>query len=335
MARYHHIAERRNARISTEITGYAVSALLELESRLGQPEYAAAAEAAGILLCQAWDDRCQAMPFEWAEDGALPESHTYFFDTGIIARGLVRLWKRTGEARYLETALRCGEAMRRDFVNSVDIDPILDLPSKSPVPRDARWSRTSDCYQLKSALAWLELDECAPGHEYVAEYEKALQRALRTHASFFDREPSAHRKMDRLHAYCYFLEAMLARAERPEVRNALEEGIDRAATLLRRIRSEFERSDVDGQLLRVRLWADDAGAAPLDEKAAAEEASWAASHQMTSPEARLDGGFNFGRRDGQPTNFSNPVSTAFCMQALALWQDYIEGRSLPGWRTLI
>jgi len=335
VARYHFISQRRNARISTEITGYAVSALLELEARTGEPAFLAAAEAAGILLCHAWDASCGAMPFEWAEDGVLPERHSYFFDNGIIARGLLRLWKRSGESRYFDAALRCAESMRRDFLNSHDIHPILELPSKRPVPRDARWSRTSDCYQLKSALAWLELAEQLPASGFEAEYERALSRALQTHASFFDREPDPSRLMDRLHAYCYFLEALLPRAQRPLPAQALNEGIQRAAALLRRLRAGFERSDVNAQLLRVRLWAAAAGAAPLDEAAAAEEASWAAAYQMNSGDPRLDGGFNFGQRAGSPTDFSNPVSTAFCLQALAMWQDHLNGVPPASWRSLI
>jgi hypothetical protein len=225
--------------------------------------------------------------------------------------------------------------MRRDFANADDIHPILELPSKRPAPRDARWSRSSDCYQLKSALAWLELSEATGDASFAEEYEKALARALRTHTAFFDHESDESRIMDRLHAYCYFLEALLARAERSAVQQALGEGIERAAAYLRRIRAGFERSDVDAQLLRVRLWADRAGAVSLDKAAAAEEAEWAASYQMDSPDPRLDGGFNFGRRTGELTNFSNPVSTAFGLQGLALWQDHLNGRALPGWRTLI
>jgi len=92
---------------------------------------------------------------------------------------------------------------------------------------------------------------------------------------------------------------------------------------------------VNGQLLRVRLWAQAQGVVALDEQAAAEEAAWAAAYQMTSAEARLDGGFNFGRRAGAASNYSNPVSTAFCLQALALWDDYRQGRPLASCETLI
>jgi hypothetical protein len=42
-------------------------------------------------------------------------------------------------------------------------------------------------------------------------------------------------------------------------------------------------------------------------------------------QGRLAGGFWFGSKDGQTLPYSNPVSTAFAMQALALWQDHQKG----------
>jgi hypothetical protein len=335
VARYHFIAERRNARVSTEITGYAVSALLELHQRTSNQAYFDAATRAGDLLCQAWNPVCQAMPFEWSASGELPEHHAYFFDNGIIIRALLRLWRATAQQRYLDVAVRCGESMSRDFVAKDDIHPILILPSKEPLARDGRWSRSSDCYQLKSALAWLDLCEATGNRLFEADYETALHRALQTHSNFVSNEPDRQRRMDRLHAYSYFLEALLARSGRGEVRQALAEGIERTASALRDIRGEFERSDVCAQLLRVRLWADALGAVALNEAQAAEEAAWAAAHQMDSGDPRLDGGFNFGRREGAPSNFSNPVSTAFCLQALALWDDRAHSLPISDWQRLI
>ncbi|MGJ5816813.1 hypothetical protein [Paludibaculum fermentans] len=335
VARYHYISENRNARVSTEITGYTVSALLELYDRSCEDSYLEAAARGGDLLVKAWDGRSSAMPFEWSASGVLPEHHSYFFDNGIIARALLRLWRATGSQQYLDMAVCCGESMSRDFVNRHDIHPILTLPGKCPVARDARWSRSSDCYQLKSALAWLDLYEVTGNESFRSEFEWTLERALQTHGEFFDHEPQNHRIMDRLHAYGYFLEAILAVSERPEVRQALEEGIEREAAHLRAVRHEFERSDANAQLLRVRLWADAQGAVALNQEAAAQEARWAAAYQMESEDPRLDGGFNFGRREGVLSNYSNPVSTAFCLQALALWDDYQQGLPLADRRSLI
>jgi len=38
------------------------------------------------------------------------------------------------------------------------------------------------------------------------------------------------------------------------------------------------------------------------------------------------GGFLFGHKHGDPLPFVNPVSTAFCVQALVLWQDRQDNR---------
>lgn len=339
VARYHHTDTGQNARVSTEITGYVISSLLDIYERTSNESALDAADHAGRFLAHiAWDRESNAMPFEWSADGRLPERHSCFFDNGIIARGLLRLWQATGEELFLDTAVQCGESMRRDFLNTPehprDIHPILELPSKVPIPRDARWSRQSGCYQLKSALAWLELAEATGDATFEAEYDHTLDRALATHAAFLDGEPG-DRVMDRLHAYGYFLEAILPRASRPAVQAALGSGIARAAAELRRLRPRFERSDVCAQILRVRLWADQLLAVPLDEAAAAEEASWAAAYQMNSPAENIDGGFCFGSRDGQLTPFANPVSTAFCLQALALWHDRRTAGEIPECRTLV
>lgn len=335
VARYHYISERRNARISTEITGYAVSALLEVHERTGDGRFLDAATRAGDFLVQAWDAESGAMPFEWAADGQLPEHHTYFFDNGIIVRGLIRLWRSLGNQTYLDMAVRCAESMSADFVNTKDIDPILALPAKSPLGRDGRWSRSSQCYQLKSALGWQNLYEITGNKLFEADFATALARSLEIHEGFFEGVANRPSIMDRLHAYCYFLEALLYCTERPGVAPALAAGIQRVSGYLREIRDEFERSDVNAQLLRVRLWAHAGGVVALNEAEAAEEASRIAEYQITSHERRLDGGFNFGRRGGERTDFANPVSASFCLQALALWDDYQRGQLSAEWHKLI
>ncbi len=334
VARYHFIAERRNARVSTEITGYAVSALLELHGRTGEAACLEAAKRAGDFLCGCWDAEAAAMPFEWSTNGDAPRL-TYFFDNGIIARGLLRLWRITGEDRYRRTAERCAESMARDFAGERDIHPILTLPSKEPLERDWRWSRAGGCFLLKSALAWLEAGELASDRTLLGMFEKAWTLALASHERFLDEAPDDAARMDRLHAYSYFLEALLARPDDARAREALRAGLARAAAELRRIRADFERSDVNAQLLRVRLWAHALGMAELDESAAAEEARRAAFYQMSTGEANTDGGFNFGSRAGALSNYANPVSTAFCLQALALWNEHEQGGLRTPWHRLI
>lgn len=316
VARYHRLAEGRNLPLSTEITGYAVSALV------WGGAHSDAFRAADWLVNVAWQPQLQAMPFEVAE----PIPPTYFFDCGIIVRGLLAAWRASGQLRYLHVAREIGLAMGHDFWSANgELHPILDLPSKQPWPYEARWSREPGCLQLKSALAWADLATLFPGEAFAAWFEGALRYSLDSHTKFLPGNPDELKVMDRLHAYCYFLEALLARCQRAEAAAALGDGIGRVAFYLRHIGPKFERSDVCAQLLRVRLLAAHLGAIPLDEAAAREEASRCASHQRFGGPPMIDGGYGFGTLDGQPLPFMNPVSTAFCMQAMQWWDDWNSG----------
>jgi hypothetical protein len=323
VARYYRSDLASNARVSTEITGYAVSALVCLYTRERRRDYLDAAVRAGeFLIWSAWDPKLEIFPFE---HGDVPEHLSYFFDTGIIARGLIALWKASGRQEFLDGAVNAGESLARDFAASGgSFHPILRLPSKEPLPYEPQWSRSPGCYQLKSALAWQDLFVATGEERYSVWFERAVCAALRTHTSFLPAE-TPEKTMDRLHAYSYFLEASLALSGRPEVRTALAEGIDRVAKYLREIAPVFERSDVYAQLLRVRLLADDLGAVPLNPDAAEQEAGRIPEFQLTSSDVRIDGGFVFGCRGKQPLPYVNPVSTAFCLQALEMWRDYRAG----------
>jgi hypothetical protein len=317
VARYHLLAEGRNLPLSTEITGYAVSALA------WTGDIPNALRAADWLVQEAWRPEWQAMPFEVGQ----PVPPSYFFDCGIIVRGLLAAWRATGRLDYLATARDLGLAMGRDFWSPAgELHPILDLPSKQPWPYERRWSREPGCLQLKSALAWANLANLFPGEAFEAWFEKALRYSLETHDGFLPGNADELKVMDRLHAYCYFLEALLARTARAEVRTALGVGIGRVAHYLRAIGPKFERSDVCAQVLRVRLLAAHLGAVELDSSAAAYEAAHCVSHQRFGGPPMIDGGYGFGTRNGAPLPFMNPVSTAFCMQAAQWWADWQGGR---------
>lgn len=319
MARFYRSDSGCNAAVSTEITGYAVSALTYLHSLTGEAAHLDAASRAARYLCRhAWDQGGSTFPFEPGSDRA------YFFDTGIIVRGLAAVWRATGDGEFLTRAREGALSLAFDFMGDGVFHPILSLPDKQPLDYEPRWSRSPGCYQLKSALAWRE----APDDGGAKLYESVLAYSLATHESFLTVEPDREKRMDRLHAYCYFLEGLLPAADRGEVRTALESGLARATALHREIAPVFERSDVPAQLLRVRLIAAHLGALELDERAACEEASRAASFQIAGDhsDVRLRGGYCFGSKGGVLLPFSNPVSTAFALQALELWRQHQEGR---------
>jgi hypothetical protein len=310
VARYFHSDTNRNAAVSTEITGYAVSALVYLHSRTGDSSFLDAAQrAARYLTNDAWDAASHTFPFE---PGSL---HAYFFDVGIIARGLSAAARATGDETFQARAKDAALSLAFDFMGAGVFHPVIALPEKQPLEYEPRWSRKPGCYQLKSALAWLESDD-SEGRRL---FDAVLADALASHQGFLAEDWPREKMMDRLHAYCYFLEALLFATGRADATSALQWGIDRVAALLREIAPEFERSDVCAQVLRVRLIANRHGSLPLDQEAASEEAAQAAAYRHQS------GGYWFGRKRGEMLPFLNPVSTAFCMQALDLWEQHCTG----------
>ena len=319
VARYYLAGVGKNALVSTEITGYALSTLVYLYDKRGDQSFLDAAIRAGrFLVDRAWNPRLKTFPFEHSDNGTQPQALTYFFDCGIIVRGLLALWRTTGDASMLACAREAGHSMLADFARGDEIDPILALPGKKPLSYGQQWSRSPGCYQLKAALAWDELFQVTGDPSFSASYERALTLALESKDRFLPAE-TAEKTMDRLHAYCYFLEALLPQSSRPDCREALQEGIGRVSGYLRQIAPVFARSDVYAQLLRIRLYVANLTGAPLNEPEALQEAASIQTFQCESSDARMNGGFYFGRKGETMLPFLNPVSTAFCLQALDMW----------------
>ena len=60
-----------------------------------------------------------------------PAEFSYFFDCGIIVRGLLAVWRATGEQEFLDVAVGTGDSMAKDFASEDgSFHPILTLPGK-------------------------------------------------------------------------------------------------------------------------------------------------------------------------------------------------------------
>jgi hypothetical protein len=334
VARYHFSDVLRNAPVSSEITGYCVSTLVDLYRQTAQPVYLEAAlKAAHFLVATAWRNECSAMQFECKPDTV---RYSYFFDVGIIIRGLLTLWRECGHAELLSAALKCGESMAKDFFDGQEFSPIIELPAKTALPYQlARWSKSPGCYQLKAAMAWYELWQIGRQDHFLTLYERLLDSSLASHESFLPGIEDEIPVMDRLHAYSYFLEGLLPAITQPGCADTLASGIERVAYYMDAISNIFLRSDVVAQLLRIRLFADALGVVPLDESAAGEEAATLRHFQSQDADPRLRGGFWFGEKVGETLPYMNPVSTAFCYQALQMWNRYQRGDLQLAWQQLI
>ena len=332
VARYYRTDLERNHPVSTEITGYAASTFVYLHAVTEDERYLDRARSAARFLTRtAWDAASRTIPFEID-----PPAATYFFDCGIVVRGLLSAWRATADGEFLDVAVALGQSMVRDFASADgSFHPILSLPGKRPVERDAgRWSRCPGCYQLKAAMAWWDLLEATGDAQFREPYERVLEYSLGACGEFLPGHSERPKVMDRLHAFLYFLEGLLPHACEPRGAEAIRDGIFCVAHHLREIAPEFARSDVYAQLLRMRLYADGAGVLPLDRAAAGFEAEQLAEFQAPGSDSPTGGGFYFGRQAGAWLPYVSPVSSAFALQALELWDECRRGTARV-WRHLL
>jgi hypothetical protein len=322
-ARYYEADKGRNRAVSTEISGYVASTLVWLFRTTGDAEYLDAARNAARFLVSAWDPQLRTFPYEHPSPSSESEHLSYFFDCGIIARGLIAVWRETGEDELFEVARNAARGMVADFDAEREYHPILNLPDKSPLHRGAGWSRNPGCYQLKAALSWHEIAEISGDELLRSAWSEILESALATYEDFLPGASSTHQVMDRLHPFCYFLEGLIPELERPDVVSVYREGLDTVSQYLREIAPTFVRSDVYAQLLRARIYA--ASVVPVNEQAAA-EAEALAEFEVASGDPRTEGGYLFGKRCGAIIPHVNPVSTAFAIQALEMWREH-RGRA--------
>jgi len=307
-ARWYDAETKKNKPVSTEISGYGASGLIYLFKITGDQEYLDAANRAAQFLAGTWDRQARAFPFEWPSPSAESAPLAYFFDSGIIVRGLLAVWRETGDDSLIELARAASQAMVRDFRSeSGDYHPILTLPEKSPLARSSKWSRGPGCYQLKSAIAWWEVAEISGDAGLRDAYLEMAEQAMSCHACFLRQANGRYDTMDRLHAYLYFLEGLTPVMDRAECRPVCAEGLASVERLLAETEQTFVRSDVLAQLLRARRL--------LDNDVRGDDRPRCRELQAFQD---ASGGFWFGRRDGRMSPQLNPVSTLFAVQALQL-----------------
>ena len=204
VARYYRADVEKNLPVSTEITGYFAGALFHIHELASDATTEAGLAAAHYLTRQAWSSQHATIPFESGSEFA------YFFDIGIIVRGLLAAWKATGDQEFADRAKEAALSLAFDFLGDGVFHPIITLPEKQPLDYEPkRWSRSPGCYELKSALGWRDIGQAFGDEHATRMFEAALTSALATHESFLPGVDDPEKVMDRLHAYSYFLEALL------------------------------------------------------------------------------------------------------------------------------
>ena len=204
---------------------------------------------ARFLADSAWNPELKTFPFEH------PSSFAYFFDCGIIVRGLMAVWRQTArrtaarhrscrlplDADRFRRGLRMPSDHRTSFENS-------DRANGAVVARPRLLSAQIGTRLFRRCRSDLAIRCCV---------KHGKQRSACARWTFSRRrtdEVTRYGVMDRLHAYCYFLEALTAVLDRPECQSAYATGMAAVERHLREIAPVFVRSDFYAQLIRALIY---------------------------------------------------------------------------------
>ena len=113
---------KKNVTISTEITGYAVSTFSYLHAITGDPSLIARRRWDRLASWRRMRGTRTRIPFLLRLD----RTRAYFFDVGIIVRGLLA----TGADEFCQRARDGALSLAFDFIGDGEFHPIIQLPDK-------------------------------------------------------------------------------------------------------------------------------------------------------------------------------------------------------------
>jgi hypothetical protein len=199
----------------SEITGYAITALCFLYAVTKEKVFVNnAGRAAQWIMQDALDGSGGVLTRKYAKDAvehySFERGNIYSFDCGMVAFGMLKLYKATSDPAYLDCAEKIikflnGRMLRPDGLYY----PVFDTKKGLPVENTVKWSTQSGSFHSKLALCLCEL----AGIKKDSSYNAAAKRLIEASVKTFDKAgrfvTNTADDTSHLHPYCYTLEGML------------------------------------------------------------------------------------------------------------------------------
>jgi hypothetical protein len=348
---WYDFESRRFQYVYPEITGYGITALLDIRSRHGGRGLLKRAEAAGDWVIRRAMHPCGGIrprdAYERQERSAVfafERRLVVTFDSGMVLFGLTNLHEATGKTKYLNAARRVGDflvdkAQKRDGSFHACYEP----SRKRWIHHRDKWSTQSGPYHAKLALGLLDLGRLTGRAKYIHAAQRVCDWAVKGQTSSgrficYEEDGSTH-----LHPHLYSAEGLLCAGLTLGRRDYLRSAARAVSWALGQVKTNGglpcrvgartvinanERSDTLAQTLRLG-----AACVSLELLTASETAKLSLLERRLLSYQRLKspqkGGFYYGREmNGEGRDHVNFWCTAFALQGLAFREDVSRGRSV-------
>lgn len=316
--------------IYTEISGYALTALLYLFEKNNIGAYLERAKMAGdwLLGTQAETGAFKTAYYTFEDSVKKPEAFVSF-DIGMVCNGLANLYRGTNEEKYLFGARRAGDWLVAQQREDGSLPAQVNINDSSVKDASDTWSTQSGSYHGKAAIGLLNLFDIIKNEKYLNSAKALLEYALgyqRENGQFltYGKLMGTH-----LHPHTYTAEGLYVAGIYLNDKIYLEAskravewsiGVVKDALAPRFVHNDEynynERVDVLAQVLRLAILfnLDSAKGKLMLEKII--------SYQYSGKVAGQNGGFLFGKSSiGEKINHVNSWVTMFALQAMMIFRE--------------
>ena len=202
----------------SEITGYGITTLLYLEDHFeGEQNFLAGAVSAAEWLmthaihpCGGVKTRDYYHATEESHLYSFDSDNIYAFDNGMVLYGIVNLYKRTGEKKYLDFARYIAEFLIKDMLKEDGLFfAVFNVSNGTRQDDPWKWSSQSGSYHAKLALGFTDLFDVT-GEE---KYKEIVLRLCRKCITFQEGSgrfiTSRADNTTHLHPHCYSAEGLM------------------------------------------------------------------------------------------------------------------------------
>ena len=328
----------------SEITGYAITTFLFLDSISSDPRYLERAKQAAEWLFRSakMDNNCvktrhYLQAKDHSEHYSFEGGNIFSFDNGMVGFGLTSLYQRTNDKLYLEQAKKIGDFIIDNLAKpDGSFSPIFSSKENRPLESYDKWSNHSASFICKLGMMYTDLYRFTDQSKYKDAAVKVCEFAL-TQQNADGRFITNTKTNDtHIHPHTYTVEGLAytgAHFDRDDFVKAAKKGLNWSLKNLNAsggIFEEFldakgafhpeERVDAIAQTLRMSVILDN------DSKSIRSQLrSRILDFQSSASDARQNGGF-FYKIDGTDSqNCVNSWCSMFSLQALALDEGLIEG----------
>lgn len=325
----------------SEITGYAINALLFFHEILNDPIYLERARLAADWLIRFRDSKYGLVAnrvYHETPNQPYYDSWIFTFDQWIIIYGFTNLFQITRDQVYLNAAEEIAKLLiRKTFRDDGSMYPIFNLETGQPEATNDKWSRQSGSFHAKALMALSSLYKLSGEENYLRHAAQLAKYALlnqQENGRFITQtnEWSTH-----LHPHLYSIEGLLSfglfQNDRTLVK-ACEKGLEWIlnsgegdGSIYSFFKNDrfvpFERSDVLAQTLRMGaiLLEHSDQIRQLNPKLKLVKEKLLSYQEKSGREA---GGFLYGQeQDGTTHHHINAWITMFAAQALWLY-DHLQ-----------